>query len=1434
MRVILLYLIFLLATTVATAQKVSKQYLPTKGKDTPAFMRLFYTTDAAEWNNFDLDKLDAARAAYEKEERAEQKREGKARVTNIKTGEENENAYILFYDRWRKARHNDVPELPVAPSNAANKMIMPNAWSLLGPKETIWMYEDNALQPKCAWQVNLYAFAVAASNTNTLYAASETGGIYKTTNKALNWTYVLDEATTYEAVAIDPTDPNKVYIGASNSVKTTVNGGANWVGTTPACGTTNAFAINPTLPSTVYMASEKGLFVSTNSGGAWAVVAGMTTTIYDVFYKIGDPNTVFALKDNAGKVEFWKSTNGGTTWAVSMSGWAAVTSAAARMTVTAADANRLYAVILGATVPSIYRSNDGGSTWTLACISATTSLGGDNTAPLGMSNGQGYYDLDIVANNANADEVLVGTTSSYKSVDGGSTFEAFGGYQGTFETHPDIQEMINIGGDTWVSTDGGLGLSTDFFTALNNFSIRTNGIFGSDFWGFSQGWNEDVVVGGRYHNGNTSMSETYPSGQSIRLGGGEAPTGYYMIGRPRSVVFSDIDPIRLSVAPNAASGTFAFTKYPNEDGYGSDPSDIEFAPYCYNQIYTGSGNEFWRSANGGASWTSLYNFGALVKHFKIARSNPNTIYLATASALYKSIDGGTVWATLTRPASTSMYALEIAVDYANENNVWISSPSNANNRKIYKSIDGGTTWINLTTATINGRSFTNMVLQQGTNGGIYLLAKKGDVFYRNNTMPDWVDYSAGLTNSTPQRSAPFYRDGKLRTGGTHGVWEIPFYENSVPLAQPTVDKLTSQCVRDTFYFEDYSAFKHAGGTWAWTFGGTSAPTYVSSTTARNPKVVFGAIGTYDFLLTVTNAEGSSTKAINGKIQITENLCIVDTLAGKALSLAAAGDFAEQVSPINVTTNTITLSCWVKPSGIQSSSAGIIFSGSGSATGMNFVTNNRIGYHWADGAGSYNWSGGPIIPADVWSHIALVINGTSATVYFNGVASPPRTATHNAVNFNSPFRLGINRTNTARNYKGLMDEVCIYNRALTANEIRELMNLTKNNPNAGTLPAVDAGLLSYYQFNEGNGKPAYDKIKNLHLNMLGATATKGTISTAPVGGGTVSRLAVTTGGAKTFVNPNVVLTFPTTGTLPQGDLVVTRINSAPDAPCSTDVLPNPATYYIVRNYGTNATFASLTGFQVNSVKGTNAATASSPTAIDLYKRGSVAEGNTWGTKVATATTSTDNGGTGSIGFTTGLSVTSFSQFAIGVNAMLLPVNLLKFTFEGSAKNGVVKLLWLTANEINFKDYDVERADDAQNFKKIGTVTAAGATEYRFADASPNTGINYYRLRLNDRNGTYSYSSIISVSVGDISAGNFKIQPNPSQDGWFSLNCKDAKYLNETATCTIYTALGQVINTIQINSGAWQQPIHFNIPNSGVYFLSLRFGNGGVVTKKLVVD
>ncbi|MFM8488692.1 MAG: hypothetical protein ACKOCH_20355, partial [Bacteroidota bacterium] len=113
----------------------------------------------------------------------------------------------------------------------------------------------------------------------------------------------------------------------------------------------------------------------------------------------------------------------------------------------------------------------------------------------------------------------------------------------------------------WITSDGGVNYSPDFGASMD---ARMNGISGSDNWGFDAGWNEDVLVGGRYHNGNMAWHESFPEGKFYRMGGAEAATGYLNPGDARKTYHSDIGGYRLKGGFKDGVTYFPVGLFPNE------------------------------------------------------------------------------------------------------------------------------------------------------------------------------------------------------------------------------------------------------------------------------------------------------------------------------------------------------------------------------------------------------------------------------------------------------------------------------------------------------------------------------------------------------------------------------------------------------------------------------------------------------------------------------------------------------------------------------------------------------------------------------------------------------------------------------------------------------------------------------------------------------
>ena len=111
-------------------------------------------------------------------------------------------------------------------------------------------------------------------------------------------------------------------------------------------------------------------------------------------------------------------------------------------------------------------------------------------------------------------------------------------------------------------------------------------------------------------------------------------------------------------------------------------------------------------------------------------------------------------------------------------------------------------------------------------------------------------------------------------------------------------------------------------------------------------------------------------------------------------------------------------------------------------------------------------------------------------------------------------------------------------------------------------------------------------------------------------------------------------------------------------------------------------------------------------------------------------------------------------------------MISFTVNAS-ESGTVQLRWATASEDNNSFFTVERSQDGQNFRPIGTINGAGNSEgvqtYQFADIDPFQGYSYYRLKQTDFNGGFEYTEIRSVFVNTTFNIDFTLYPNPVNIG-----------------------------------------------------------------------
>ena len=327
------------------------------------------------------------------------------------------------------------------------------------------------------------------SQPKTFYMGVASGGLFRTTDSGATWTPITDGKVplgSIGAIAVADSDPNIIYLGTgSDGVRSNVStgrgmykstdGGATWkfIGLYNA-GQIGAVRIHPTNPNIVWISatgdvfkpnSERGIFKTADGGQTWNKVLFTSDTVgaMDVELQPGNPNVVYAWMSHlerkpwtiiSGSREggFYKSTDGGEHFTHIATGLPSELIGKANLAVTAANPNRIYALIEAKPGGGFYRSEDAGQTWALI-----------NSQPSLIQ--RPFYYTTLGADPSNADVVYAGAESFFKSVDGGKTFTTLRTPHGDNHDiwinpkNSEIMIQSNDGGAN-VSTDGGRTWST--------------------------------------------------------------------------------------------------------------------------------------------------------------------------------------------------------------------------------------------------------------------------------------------------------------------------------------------------------------------------------------------------------------------------------------------------------------------------------------------------------------------------------------------------------------------------------------------------------------------------------------------------------------------------------------------------------------------------------------------------------------------------------------------------------------------------------------------------------------------------------------------------------------------------------------------------------------------------------------------------------------
>lgn len=277
--------------------------------------------------------------------------------------------------------------------------------NLLGTKSNINSITANSL-------------ALDPSNPDNVYMAAS-GGMYKSENGAKSWRYILSGISVAD-IAVDPNQPNIVYaagiVGSNGKIIKSMDGGASWVDvyTEPSKNNTVlAIAVSRNNSSLVLAGLNSGEIIrSSDAGHTWQISRDLADQIIRI--KFGVSGTAYALTARKG---VWKSQDQG-------GGWDSISNTLSSDTLNSsnqspASVTIFYDLVLDQRQPGVlylgtqqglFRSVNDGSSWSF----------------MGLPVKNSSLRVSAVAVNPNNSNNIFAAVSStiFKSVNGGVTWES--------------------------------------------------------------------------------------------------------------------------------------------------------------------------------------------------------------------------------------------------------------------------------------------------------------------------------------------------------------------------------------------------------------------------------------------------------------------------------------------------------------------------------------------------------------------------------------------------------------------------------------------------------------------------------------------------------------------------------------------------------------------------------------------------------------------------------------------------------------------------------------------------------------------------------------------------------------------------------------------------------------------------------------------------
>ena len=600
-------------------------------------------------------------------------------------------------DAMRRASLASSSETAASGGAPAAAGISRSAWTWIGPSNI---------------GGRVRAVVIPPNATSTIVTGGVAGGIWKSTNGGTTWR-VIDDFLANLAVScmvFRPSDPNRLFAGTgegffnSDSIRgagifTSLNQGETWT-QLPSTANVNFDFVNRLAFSSdgsiLLAATRAGLFRSLDLGGSWTQVSTQGNML-DVKFIGGSSTQVVAAGRNRNA---FYSSNGGQSWTASGGFVPSGPAMRIELAVSASSPNVVYASLEEGT-GQMWKSSDYGVNYAKVSDSAHLS-------------DQGWYDNALWVDPTNADHVLAGGVSLFRSTNGGVSFST------RTTCHVDQHAIVHdpgFNGSTnrrvYVGSDGGVCKMED--VSINAVTSLRNGLGITQFYGADGLSSDGRIFGGTQDNGTLLYNPASGGTSWTAIASGDG--GFSTADRINNYLYGEFQYLGVHRSVNGGASSLITgcgkpAPYRLDDGCSSSTTTTNFIapilldPNTPDRLLAG-GRLLWRTddprspntATTGPIWEVIKaSAGSNISAIAVAPGNSDIIWVGHSNGdLFVTSNGtaGTPTWTKSDGALPNRVITSVAIDRGDPRVAYISMGGFSTDN-LWRTTNTGATWQDVT------------------------------------------------------------------------------------------------------------------------------------------------------------------------------------------------------------------------------------------------------------------------------------------------------------------------------------------------------------------------------------------------------------------------------------------------------------------------------------------------------------------------------------------------------------------------------------------------------------------------------------------------------------------------------------------------------------------------------------------------------------------